>query len=90
MVLQVGALGETVTLIVTGPGVEGHVKFGAAIDALSKLPAVAVQANVVVSEPAEPVAKSAIGVLTAVSSGETLTESRLAQICVPPFTTIVP
>jgi hypothetical protein len=39
------------------------------------------------TEPADAVADSAIGVLTAVSSGDTPTESRFAQTCVVPTTT---
>src|SRR6185503_3473685 len=89
-VVHEAALGNTVTLIVTGPGVAGHVNTGVALSALSNVPAVAVPANVTGTEPAEPVAASAIGVLTAVSRGEALTESRLAQICVVPPTTTVP
>src|SRR6266545_2534346 len=89
-VLHVGAPGETVTVIVTSPGVEGQVKIGVALDASSNVPAVAVQAKVGVSEPTEAVADSAIGLLTDVSSGEALTESRLAQTWVDPFTTTVP
>jgi hypothetical protein len=78
-VLHDGALGETTTVIVTLPGVPGHVKIGVALLALSNVPAVAVQANVVVSEPADAVADNEIGVLTAVSSGDTPSESRFAQ-----------
>src|SRR5262245_27237612 len=90
MVLQVGAPGEMVTVIVTWPGVAGQVKVGVALAALSTVPAVAVQLNVTGTVPAEPVADSEIGVLTAVSSGEALSESRLAQIWVVPTTTTVP
>src|SRR5215467_12108013 len=89
VVLQPAALGNTVTLIVTGPGVAGHVKIGVALLALSNMPALAVQVNVVGRLPAEPVAASAIGVSTAVSSGDALTESRLAHTwVVPPMMTV--
>jgi len=44
-VLHVSAPGETVTVIVTSPGVEGQVKIGVALDASSNVPAVAVQAK---------------------------------------------
>src|SRR6185295_580404 len=71
-------------------GVVGQVNVGLATPALSNVPAVAVHENVTGTVPAEPVADSEIGVPTAVSSGAALIESRLAQICVVPLTTIVP
>src|SRR6476660_7134712 len=61
MVGHAGALGETVTVIVTGPGVDGQVNVGVALAALSKVPAVAVHAKLVGSVPADAVAESEIG-----------------------------
>jgi len=60
-----GALGDTVSVIVTVPGVAGQVKLGDALAALSNVPAVAIHANVGVSEPAVAVADSAIELPTA-------------------------
>src|SRR6476646_5518616 len=45
-----GALGDTVSVIVTVPGVAGQVKLGDALAALSNVPAVAIHATVSVSD----------------------------------------
>ncbi len=89
-VVHTGALGETVSVIVTVPGVDGQVKIGVALTALSNVPAVADQANVGLTDPAEAVADNAIGASIVVSNGETDIELMLAHTCVDPFTTTVP
>jgi hypothetical protein len=71
VVVQTGALGETLSVIVTVPGVAGHVKTGVALAALSNVPAVAVHAYVTLAEPAVAVAAREIGLSTVVSSGDT-------------------
>jgi hypothetical protein len=76
--------------MVTFVGDDGQVNTGAAIAGLSKPPAVAVHANVGVSEPAATVAASAIVLLTVVSSGEADSEVMVVQIAVEPLTTTDP
>jgi hypothetical protein len=90
VVVHTGALGETVSVIVTVSGVDGQVNVGDALEGLSNVPAVAVQANVGVTDPAEAVAERAMGLSTVVSSGKTEIELMFAQSCVEPLTTIVP
>src|SRR5262245_13832551 len=63
---------------------------GVALVALSKVPAVAVHANVGVTEPADAVAASEIGWSTVVSSGNTESELMFADTGVAALTTIVP
>ena len=88
--VQPGALGDTASVMVTIAGVAGQVNIGVALAGLSKLPAVAVHANVGVSEPAVAVAASAIELLTVVSSGNADSDVIVAQTAVVPLTTTVP
>jgi hypothetical protein len=71
--------GGTTRGIVTGPGVAGQVNVGVALVALSNVPAVAVHANVVGSEPADAVADSAIGPFTAVSMASAITSRETSE-----------
>src|SRR5262249_355867 len=89
-VLHPGALGSTVAEIVTGPGVAGQVNVGFSMFGSSNVPAVAVQVYETGRGRAEPFAASEIGVLTEVSSGDTLSELRVAQTWVVPVTMIEP
>src|SRR5204862_1211126 len=57
-VLHVALLGDTVTVIVTGPGGAGQVNTGGALSALSNEPAEAIHENATGTEPAEPDAGS--------------------------------
>src|SRR5215468_12038286 len=84
MVLHDGALGNAVTEIVTGPAVAGQVNVGVSLSGSSNVPAVAVHPYETGSVPAEPFADSEIGALTEVSSGDALSELRMAQTWVVP------
>jgi hypothetical protein len=54
---QAGSLGPTETVMVTGPGVAGQVKVGAALAGLSNVPAGALQEKTDAVAPVEAVAE---------------------------------
>src|SRR3954468_22441429 len=86
-VVQPAALGETVSVMVTGPGADGQVNTGLAVAASLNVPADAVHANVA---PGDAVDVRTMLLLTVVSSGNTETELMFAHTTVVPFTTTVP
>src|SRR5262245_41058288 len=76
--------------MVTSPGVPGQVKTGFCAAALSKVPAVAVHANIGATAPAVAVADRAMGALRAASSGAADIEVMPAQTTVVPLTSTLP
>ncbi len=83
-------LGETLSVIVMTAGAPGQVKTGVALAALSKAPAVAVQANVGVTDPAAALAERETEPLRVASNDDTLIPLMFAQTWVVAPTTIVP
>jgi hypothetical protein len=90
VVAQPGALGETLSVMVTVAGVAGQVNTGAELVASLSDPAVAVQAKDGATEPAEALAASATVAPTEVSVGDAESELMFAQICVVTETEAAP
>src|SRR5262245_7569301 len=87
---QPGAVGERVSVIVTGVGVAGQVKNGVALVGLLMVPVVAVQENVGGTVPAVVIADSEMMLLTADSSADTDRPVIVAHSAVDPLTTTFP